>query len=569
MRTNSGMKLLGTIICFFFAITMSNAQQISPYLFGQNAWMPDSIGTKKYGGGLENHWQAIGESGATTMRYGGIAVDEDKPTKYQYIKMIDAMRAKGLEPIVQVAFHKWKYTAQEAADIVHYVNVTKGKNVRYWIIGNEPDLGYAYTTSSQVAAYIKPFASAMKAADPTIKIIGPECAWYNEGILNGLTTPGGPDDITGKDENGRYYIDFISFHTYPMQAGSSSRPDVISYLTGSGHFQDNLTTLNSRLANCNTFHGRQGGNVLRSAITEINVNYRNPVGDNLYGTGASSFLGGQFWAEVLGIAMKKNVGILNFWSTIEGNGDELNIGFLDRTNGAKKPTYYHFQMLAQNFRGEYVDGTDNQANVKAFGSKDGSQVAVMIMNQDQGTNFNYTVKLNGDAVGGSNPLKINISAGIAAEYTGTIENQSTQVLVFDMAGTLIKKIEYKLNGHASSGLAPVVTNFTSGGPVVNQPPSETPPTGTPEGPGSAIQEIFQVSVGPNPASEVFGVRVASSSEEPVTVRVYDMNGRLCIEEKNVTPNVTAKLGYALAAGHYVAQIEQGKNKETIKLVKSN
>lgn len=569
MKRKSGMKLLGTIISFFFAITMLNAQQISPYLFGQNAWMPDSIGTRTFGGSLGNHWPAIGESGSTIMRYGGIGVDENKPTKHQYIKMIDAMRAQGMEPVVQVAFHKWQYTAQEAADIVHYINVTMSKNVKYWVIGNEPDLGYAYTSASQVAAYIKPFASAMKAADPNIKIIGPECAWYNEGIINGLTTPGGPDDITGKDANGRYYIDFISFHTYPLQAGSSSRAAVISNLTETGHFQDNLTALNTRLANCNSFHGRQGGNVLRSAVTEINVNYRNPVGDNLYGTGASSFLGGQFWAEVLGIAMKKNVGILNFWSTIEGNNDELNIGFLDRNNGAKKPTYYHFQMVAQNFRGEYADGTDNQPNVKSFGSKDGTQVAVMIMNQDQGTNFNYTVRLNSDAIGGSNPLKVNINAGIAAEYTGTIENQSTQVLVFNTTGSLVKKIEYKLNGHASAGLAPVVTNLSGTTPVTEEPPS-TPPTGTPEqGPVVSVPEFFQVMVGPNPASEVFGLRVASSSEEPVTVRVFDMNGRLCIEEKNVTPNVTAKLGRTLAAGHYIAQIEQGVNKETIKLVKAN
>jgi hypothetical protein len=567
MKRNVLSMLLAALIGIL-AMAMANAQQISPYLFGQNAWMPDSIGSQKFSGSLESHWNAVGESGATVMRYGGIGVDENKPTKYQYIKMIDAMRAKGMEPVVQVAFHKWQYTAQEAADIVHFVNITKGRNVKYWVIGNEPDLGYSYTTASQVASYIKPFASAMKAADPSIKIIGPECAWYNEGIINGLTTPGGPDDITGKDPNGRYYIDFISFHTYPMQAGSASRSQVITHLTAPGNFQDNLTTLNSRLANCNTHHGRAGGYVLHMAVTEINVNYRNPAGDNLFGNGASSFLGGQFWAEVLGIAMKKNVGMLNFWSTIEGNSDELNIGFLDRNNGAKKPSYYHFQMVAQNFRGEYTDATDNQPNVKAFGSKDGSQVAVLVLNQDAGTNFEYTVRLNGDAIQGTNALKINVSAGIAKEYAGSIENQSTQVLVFDMAGNLVKKIEYKLSGHASAGQPPVVTNFAGTGPVTGDPsptPSPSPSTGA----AGSITPIFNVSVGPNPTSEVFGFKVNTTYEEAITLRVYDMQGRLCIEEKNLTPNETNKLGAALAAGHYIAQIEQGKNKETIKLIKSN
>ncbi len=70
----------------------------------------------------------------------------------------------------------------------------------------------------------------MKAIDPTIKIIGPECAWYYQGIINGLTTPNGPDDITGVDLSGNFYIDYISFHFYPFN-GSQTRSQVISKLT--------------------------------------------------------------------------------------------------------------------------------------------------------------------------------------------------------------------------------------------------------------------------------------------------------------------------------------------------
>jgi hypothetical protein len=565
MRTNKISMLLIVIANLLFAMTNTNAQQISPYVFGQNAWMPDSIGSVKYNGSLGSSWTPIAESGTKIMRYGGIGVDVNNPTKYQYIKMIDKMRANGIEPIVQVPFHAWQYNAQQAADIVHYVNITMGRNVKYWIIGNEPDLGYSYTTASQVAAYTKPFASAMKAADPSIKIIGPECAWYNTGIINGLTTPGGPDDITGTDANGRYYVDYISFHAYPLLAGATSRAAVISNLTEANKFQDNLTALNARLAACNTAHNRTGAAALQSAVTEININYKNPVGDNLYGNGASSFIGGQYWAEVIGIAMKKGVAIMNFWSVVEGGNDEQNIGFLNRGNGAKKPSYYHFQMVSQNFKGMYADGTDNQANVKSFGSKDGTQVAVMVMNQDAGTNFNYTVRLNGDAVTGTNVLKINISAGIAAEYSGSIESQSSQVLVFDLSGNLIKKIEYKLNTHASAGLPPAVTTY--GDPSAgngNAPSSPTTGVSSP-----AVVDVFNVAVGPNPSNEHFGFKVNTSHEEPITVRVYDMNGRLCVEEKNVTGNETVKIGATLSAGHYIAQVEQGLKKQTIKLIKSN
>jgi hypothetical protein len=461
MKNRKIIMLLIIVVNMLLSIGMPKAQQISPNLFGQNAWMPDSIGSVKFYGSLDSHWPVIAESGVKMMRYGGIGVDANFPTKHQYIKMIDAMRARGIEPMVAVPFNKWQYTAAQAADIVRYVNITMGRNVRYWIIGNEPDLGYAYTTSTQVASYIKPFASAMKSADPSIKIIGPECAWYNAGIINGLTTPGGPDDITGTDANGRFYVDIVSFHAYPMQAGSYSRSAVITNLTALYNFQDNLTALNARLASCNTAHGRSGATALQVGVTEVNINYQNPAGDNLYGNGAKSFLGGQYWAEVMGISMKKGVSFLNFWSVIEGNSDDMSIGYLARGTAAKVPSYFHFQMVAQNFKGLYADGTDNQANVKTFGSKDGTQVAVMIMNQDAAANFNYTVRLDNNAVSGANPLKINISAGIGSEYSGTIDNQSTQVLIFNLSGALVKKIDYKLNGNASAGLPPTVTQVSA------------------------------------------------------------------------------------------------------------
>lgn len=467
MSTKKISFILVSLFNLLFGISGAKAQQISPYIFGQNAWMPDSIGTKKFYGSLEKNWPAIQESGAKIMRYGGIGVDENRPKMSQYIKKVDEMRSRGMEPMLQVSFHKWQYTAAQAADIVRYVNITMGKNVKYWIIGNEPDLGYSYTTAAQVAAYIKQFATAMKAVDPTIKIVGPETAWYNHSIIAGLTTPGGPDDVTGRDQNGRFYVDIISFHAYPLLAGAASRSSVITNLTEKDKLQDNLTLLNSRIATCNSFHGRSGSTALQTAITEFNVNYQNPAGDNLYGTGTNSFIGGQYWAEALGIAMKKGVSIVNFWSVIEGNTNELNIGYLNRGDFAKKPAYYHFQMMSRNFSGNYADATDNQPNVKAFGSKNGSQVSVLVMNQDAGANMNYTVRLDNNTVSGSNALKVNVNAAIAKEYTGYIENQSTQVLIFDLAGNLVKKIEYKLNGHASAGLPPQESTFTAAAATVS------------------------------------------------------------------------------------------------------
>lgn len=467
--------LLGTVFAFFVLNNIAISQTISEKIFGQNAWMPYEIGSVKYYGQLHNKWGEIQKSGASVIRYGGIAPDKNNPTKAQYIQMIDSIRARGMEPIMQVSFNNWQYSAGQAADIVKYVNITMNRNIKYWIIGNEPDHVYGFTSSSQVAPYLKSFASAMKYVDPSIKTIGPECAWYNSGIINGLTSPGGPDDVTGKNSKGFYYMDYISFHTYPFN-GSQDRASVISYLTQSGKFDDKLKELNTRLANCNNHHGRSGSDAVKVAITEANINYQNSSSDGIYGTGAMSFLGGQFWAEMLAISLKNNVEIFNFWSVVEGNNTALNIGYIDKFSGRTQPTYHHFKMMAENFSGTYIDGSDNQDKIKAFGSKDNSKVSVMILNQSSSTNHTYTLRLNGTAASAGSTANVNINAGIDKEYSGTIDNQSTTLLVFDLAGNILKKCEYKIGEHANNNLPPSCTDYG-----VVPPPTELSVTISSEG----------------------------------------------------------------------------------------
>jgi hypothetical protein len=488
-----------------FATTEASAQSIPTNFFGQNAWMPDTIGTAKYYGKLHTKWSQVKESKASVIRFGGIAPDNNMPTNFQYIKMIDSIRAKGMEPIIQVPFHKWAYSAQQAAQIVQYINVTKGRNIKYFIIGNEPDLDYGYTSAAQVAAYFKPFASAMKAVDPSIKIIGPECAWYNSSIINGLTTPGGPDDITGKDAAGRYYVDIISFHYYGFN-GSQSRADVISKLHSTNNLNDNLATLNARIATANTSHNRTGTNALRTAVTEANVGYRNAGTDNLNGNGVNSFVGAQFIAEMLSVGLKNGVNFMNVWSVVEGNNQELNIGYIDPTTGNKKPAYYHFQMMAANFKGDFVAGTTNQSNVKAFGSKTSQYTTVMILNQDLSNNYNFTVRLNTAAIGGNNALKINVNANIAVEYSGVMQGQSSMLLVFNASGALVKKIEYTLLNHAVSNLPPTETTYNGG--VVNNSTQGGIATSVDEN-GNDIQSMkgFAINVYPNPAKSKFTVEL--------------------------------------------------------------
>ncbi|MDQ3046929.1 MAG: T9SS type A sorting domain-containing protein [Bacteroidota bacterium] len=540
----------------------AHAQTISPIYFGENAWMPDTIGNASdcqeppciLYGKLHKNWDKIQDSKASVIRYGGIAADRNMPTKFQYIRMIDSIRAHGMEPIIQVPFHNWRYSAAQAAEIVNYINVVKGKNIKYWIIANEPDLGYGFTTDNQIANYFRPFSSAMKAVDPSIKIIGPEIASYNSSIISGLTNPGGPDDITGKDAAGRYYIDIITFHTYPFN-GSQTRAQVITKLTGANQFEQNLIHLNGKVSAANTHHGRTGANKLKTAVTEANINWKNSASDNVNGVGANSFIGGQFVAEMLGLGLKHNVETINIWSVIEGNTTELNIGFIDPTTGNKKSTYHHFKMMAENFKGNYVTSTSNNANVKIFSSKDANQISVMIMNQDLNS-FNYTVKLATGTVTGASPVKMNVDADVSYEHTETIQGESTVMLVFNTSGVLLKKYEYSLTGHAVANQAPTVTDYIATG-------VET--ATTPEDGGD-----FEMKVFPNPSSGKFTVELkkGNSEEKSFQVELYNMLGQQVISKKSTFYNgkEMLELSEGMAQGAYILQVKDGDHKVATKRI---
>lgn len=446
------------------ATTGTASGGIPPHFFGINAWMPAKIGNDDKGGKLEEKWQEIKDSGVKIMRYGGIAVDRDANpdltiVRSQYLTLVDSMRSRGIEPVLQVPYWGGTYSATQAAALVSFINGSpNSRGVKYWSIGNEPDLdkdNYPYkpVTTTKIANYIRSFSAAMKAADPTIKILGPELTWGDPNLLDPLTTCNGTgDDITGTDPStGRYYIDIISFHAYHGMSGEQLRSEVVGKLAPSEGFQQRLGTLKTRLTGC---HNRTGANAILIAVTETNVGHQNTndfeSSSDIGGVDAKSFLGGQFWADTLGVSMLHGVDFVTFWSVVEG--DEL--GYIGHDTGAKRPSYYHFQMMAKNFRGSVVTATDNRDNVKSFAAKDSDQVAVMLLNMEESTDLPYTVRLNTSAIA-TGTLKVNVNAAMTGETSGTIDRQSSIVLIFDAGGALRKKIEYKRFGAS----APVETIY--------------------------------------------------------------------------------------------------------------
>src|ERR1700749_4985707 len=86
------------LIFFFLTSGAIHAQTISSLLYGQNAFMPDTVGTTVMFGKLHYNWQKIEDSKVQIIRYGGADADNKITSNYQYLRIIDSARAHGLEP---------------------------------------------------------------------------------------------------------------------------------------------------------------------------------------------------------------------------------------------------------------------------------------------------------------------------------------------------------------------------------------------------------------------------------------------------------------------------------------
>src|SRR5579863_397725 len=169
----------------------------------------------------------------TVMRVGGYNNDANTQDPFDdgaFDTAVAYARAIGAEPIIQVPLladtSGKPPTAATAAAMVTYGNVTKSYGLKYFSIGNEPDL---YASQGSVADPTQPaipgytaadycttardYVTAMKAVDPTIKIVGPDLSWKyipGDDWLTPILTSCG--DL----------FDIIAIHRYPFEAAQAT-----------------------------------------------------------------------------------------------------------------------------------------------------------------------------------------------------------------------------------------------------------------------------------------------------------------------------------------------------------
>ncbi|MDR7090609.1 cellulase family glycosylhydrolase [Cellvibrio fibrivorans] len=414
-HTTTGLFIVG---CLSSAV----AQEISPLLVGNNLWYANQT----TGVGPSNKvWQQTKEMGTQVIRIGGNAYNDNMPSNAIVEQWVNLIRTNGAEPIIQVSQYDNATPLNDrvaaAKNLVEYLNVTKKLNVKYWNIGNEPWLEAERPATSTmpalVAAYIKPIAAAMKEADPSIKIFGPDEAEFFDDYYTELFNSGSANDIGGLvPGKNYYYVDGISWHRYPQE------DNVDPAVAGAADIVSRVVKAKALVDAANARHNRTGANALQWSIGEYN------------GKGGSvvhTFENGQMFAQVLGAAMKYQATYVATWSMFENGGSRSGTDFsMIDGNGTPRSSYRHMEFIAKHMKGNYAEGISSNANVVAFGAVNGSQRAVMIMNRSTSAAYNYTLRLNNDAIGGASDLKINIDAGSVQEYSDTIAPNTSIFLVF-------------------------------------------------------------------------------------------------------------------------------------------
>ncbi|MCL2661340.1 MAG: hypothetical protein FWD64_12610, partial [Acidobacteriaceae bacterium] len=177
---------------------------------------------------------------------------------------ITSIMAIGAEPVVLVGGISAATYLTDAANLVKHFNIgsdgvtpdpTLPNYVKYWIIGNENDLGVngGYSGSSYGAIFNQAYL-AMKEVDPNIKIGGPATGGpYSGGGMSStlpITKPGSYDSASLSQwiddflTTSGQYVDFLDFHKYDLSSSTwndstSTSPSTGRLITGSGSASSN------------------------------------------------------------------------------------------------------------------------------------------------------------------------------------------------------------------------------------------------------------------------------------------------------------------------------------------
>jgi hypothetical protein len=274
-------------------------------------------------------------------------------------QFIQFCRQMGAEPRVVVRLRGG--SPERAAEMVRYANLEQGYGVKYWGIGNEPNLMPGYELEAYVQEW-RAIAEAMLAVDPTITLTGPDVnqweavptyaesakihAWMERFLeVNG--------DLVG----------IVTVHRYPFPSSSGAPAPTIAELRANAPEFDTSIPVLREVVRAHT------GRDLPVAVTELNSSWAaNMAGEATL----DSHFNAIWYADVLGRLIRQDVAMVAQFAVI---GEFGIVGRID-----PYPLYYTFRMYAQ-YGTERVYAASGVPNVSVYAARRADGVlTIMVVN---------------------------------------------------------------------------------------------------------------------------------------------------------------------------------------------
>jgi hypothetical protein len=247
--------------------------------------------------------------------------------------------------------------------MVTLANVTNNYAIKYFSIGNEPDLyatsGVSALSTFSAADYcakVGAFVPAMKAVDSTIKIVGPDLSWkYQSGANDWLTLI--------LQQCGQYF-DVVAVHRYPFDPTLSTAANAV---TDAAAFKAVIASLRSKMQSA-------GYGSLPLAITETNITWDGTPAKSTLDASPGTLPAGLWMADALGVGITQGLWSIQPWSTREG----WTLGFISPTN-VLRPSYYAALLYAGHFGTTAIAVSASPTNVHAYASRSAAGDATQLI----------------------------------------------------------------------------------------------------------------------------------------------------------------------------------------------
>lgn len=336
---------------------------ISPLSFGSNygPWSAVPPGSQ----------EQLRAAGLTYLRFpGGNWGDQNDLTHQQVDDFIALCRALKAEPAISARLRGG--TPERAADLVRYVNQTKGYRVRYWSVGNEPTLYEDY----DIARFNREWratAQAMRAADPQIVLVGPDIHQFDAAG-------------TMQDSRQRFtlheflraflrangdLVDVVAIHRYPFPSSLGAGDPTVEQLRQNSREWDALLPALRRLTL------ESAGRDLPLAVTEVNANWTPSLGGDA--TPDAPFAA-VWWADVLGRMIRQRVTIVAQFAVFAPQSEGWGL-----MNSFSTRPAYHVYALYQRLGQEqvYSSSDDPNSTIVAARRADGALTLLITNLADQ------------------------------------------------------------------------------------------------------------------------------------------------------------------------------------------